>query len=648
MAADGPANDADVLIIGAGLAGLSAARILTAYGAIPLVLEARPRLGGRASTAEFPAVPEHGITESSPVEEGCNYLHGCSMSHPLFLLAERLGIPTALAAGDLGGQYTGWESAEVAEWHDPDKEGELIPMEEVIDAALLLQQVTYGVAYLSMKDLPPHERNLDFDSSDSEDSVEELATGAAPPPFESEGEVNCPAPSRPFVEELFERALAEVLERRTQAGQRTSASLTQREKDIIYKIRGRHFGYVAPCSRMPPATIAGSTSFRRSYRVFMDGGWPHSEPKLLSGMTRLWRVKHGIIQGLTSGPEASVVKVPEDDGEDRLLLGRGFQGFVETLASNAKVVLADPVCTVVQSEGGGVSMTLRSGKCLHAAYGIVTVPSGVLAGISADSGIEFVPPLPSDKKEAIRRLSIPKPGACTHEKVVLRWSPQDAFVKAVLDCPGAALQFETTDRRFHFLNLHKYGRSGQLLCHIWADAEWKEHEALSDRDVVAAVIDGLRLMFPRDPSSVSGPGTAHVEASDFVQMPVQSKVTRWSTDRFALGAYSELQDPDASEKDRTLYARQEGLLLFTGEGAVSGPVGAQCTHGAVLGGANAAVKLLSLGLGRDRWKVDEDRPRIGDLLASSSGEPLGLDVAAVVDVLATGRARAKRRRKQAS
>jgi len=39
--------DADVVVVGAGLAGLTAARTLAAAGLTPLVVEARERPGGR-------------------------------------------------------------------------------------------------------------------------------------------------------------------------------------------------------------------------------------------------------------------------------------------------------------------------------------------------------------------------------------------------------------------------------------------------------------------------------------------------------------------------------------------------------------------------------------------------------------------------
>jgi monoamine oxidase len=48
-----PPLEADVVVVGAGLAGLAAARALSAAGAEPLVLEARDRVGGRVVNAEI-------------------------------------------------------------------------------------------------------------------------------------------------------------------------------------------------------------------------------------------------------------------------------------------------------------------------------------------------------------------------------------------------------------------------------------------------------------------------------------------------------------------------------------------------------------------------------------------------------------------
>ena len=49
---------ADVVVIGAGLAGLSAAVRLAGAGERVIVVEATPRLGGRASTFAAPVTGE--------------------------------------------------------------------------------------------------------------------------------------------------------------------------------------------------------------------------------------------------------------------------------------------------------------------------------------------------------------------------------------------------------------------------------------------------------------------------------------------------------------------------------------------------------------------------------------------------------------
>jgi monoamine oxidase len=62
-------TDSDVLVIGAGAAGLAAAAELAAHGKRVTVLEARDRLGGRILT-------RHPSTESAPIELGAEFIHG--------------------------------------------------------------------------------------------------------------------------------------------------------------------------------------------------------------------------------------------------------------------------------------------------------------------------------------------------------------------------------------------------------------------------------------------------------------------------------------------------------------------------------------------------------------------------------------------
>ena len=62
-------NGIDVLVLGAGAAGLAAARDLSQAGLCVTVLEARPRVGGRVLTVHDPRSP-------IPIELGAEFVHG--------------------------------------------------------------------------------------------------------------------------------------------------------------------------------------------------------------------------------------------------------------------------------------------------------------------------------------------------------------------------------------------------------------------------------------------------------------------------------------------------------------------------------------------------------------------------------------------
>ncbi len=82
-------SDIDVAIIGAGLAGLSAARRLAAAGVDFRLIEARPRIGGRAVTEE--------LGPGLPFDRGAQWLHSADLN-PLTPLAEQAGFTLAARA----------------------------------------------------------------------------------------------------------------------------------------------------------------------------------------------------------------------------------------------------------------------------------------------------------------------------------------------------------------------------------------------------------------------------------------------------------------------------------------------------------------------------------------------------------------------
>ena len=82
--------DADVIVIGAGAAGLAAANALVESGFDVVVLEARERVGGRI----FTAAPSPALV---PIELGAEFIHGSAEA--IRVLAKQHGLPTLDVAG---------------------------------------------------------------------------------------------------------------------------------------------------------------------------------------------------------------------------------------------------------------------------------------------------------------------------------------------------------------------------------------------------------------------------------------------------------------------------------------------------------------------------------------------------------------------
>ncbi|WP_144711759.1 NAD(P)/FAD-dependent oxidoreductase [Curtobacterium pusillum] len=98
------AADTDVVVVGAGVAGLAAARALALGGRRVVVLEARDRIGGRTWTDSALGVP---------VDLGASWIHGID-GNPLRDLASAFGIDTVeFTVGSF--QFDGRPIA----WHDP-------------------------------------------------------------------------------------------------------------------------------------------------------------------------------------------------------------------------------------------------------------------------------------------------------------------------------------------------------------------------------------------------------------------------------------------------------------------------------------------------------------------------------------------------
>src|SRR5829696_4288869 len=76
-------TDVDIVVVGAGAAGLAAAKQIKAAGQSVIVLEARPRIGGRAFTD---------TSLGAPFDAGAEFIHWAERN-PMKRIADALGVP---------------------------------------------------------------------------------------------------------------------------------------------------------------------------------------------------------------------------------------------------------------------------------------------------------------------------------------------------------------------------------------------------------------------------------------------------------------------------------------------------------------------------------------------------------------------------
>ncbi len=144
----------DAIVIGAGISGLAAAKILSKEGLRVVVLEARDRHGGRIHTIR-PSLEKSGINRPPyPIDLGASYLHGCCTDQevqPLFALSHRLKVASITCPGDTLGPYRGWECPEVAVWRNPST-GEKVDIEQVAEMSFLLDRCLLHSLMLTAKE----------------------------------------------------------------------------------------------------------------------------------------------------------------------------------------------------------------------------------------------------------------------------------------------------------------------------------------------------------------------------------------------------------------------------------------------------------------------------------------------------------------
>lgn len=254
---------------------------------------------------------------------------------------------------------------------------------------------------------------------------------------------------------------------------------------------------------------------------------------------------------------------PYDMGGDHCFLPGGNGRLVQALAENVPILYEKTVHTV-RYTGNGVQVVAGT-QVFEGDMVLCTVPLGVLKSGS----IKFIPELPQRKLDGIKRL-----GFGLLNKVAMLFP--DVFWGTDLDTFGHLT--DDPSRRGEFFLFYSYATvaGGALLIALVAGEAAHTFESMPPTDAVTRVLQILRDIYV--PQGIAVPE------------PIQTVCTRWGSDPFSLGSYSNVA-VGASGDDYDILAENvgDGRVFFAGE-ATNRRYPATM-HGAFLSGLREAAHM---------------------------------------------------------
>ncbi|KAI3917145.1 hypothetical protein MKX01_003594 [Papaver californicum] len=273
---------------------------------------------------------------------------------------------------------------------------------------------------------------------------------------------------------------------------------------------------------------------------------------------------------------------PYDMGGDHCFLPGGNGRLVQALAENLPILYEKTVHTI-RCGSDGVQV-LAGNQIFEGDMALCSVPLGVLKSGS----IKFVPELPQRKLDGIKRL-----GFGLLNKVAMLFP--HVFWGTELDTFGHLS--DESSRRGEFFLFYSYATvaGGPLLIALVAGEAAHKFESMPPTDAVSHVLQILKGIY--EPQGIDVPE------------PIQTVCTRWGSDPFSLGSYSNVA-VGASGDDYDILAENvgDGRLFFAGE-ATNRRYPATM-HGAFLSGLREAANMAHhANAGALRVKVEMSRSK---------------------------------------